>query len=362
MKRLVPRYLKETSLTPKGANPLADVLTMKEPKDSPVDRLLAGMRRAFKALHPDEHPEITAALAEVETALKSPAPETDATVSPALTTALRDLAATVKGSKGCAQCKPGKPCDLHAGEYDKAQKAIQKEMEAISTSEAFAQNEMWRQIDALTSSIYSIMHDDGIAQKAGALKQTFAQFLDLVAASAGEPITKETPSMPEITDAQKAMADHTTKLAEMSAQLLVAQKEAADAKAAAEAATQQLLAQKEAAELKDLTVTAKELRGHIAGDDAALAKVLKQLDQPGRETVTAILKSANALIETSGAFKELGSSRPAPDRPSAVDQLDAKAKERAERASISYLEAYDLVAKENPALMNQVRREEISAA
>lgn len=334
--RLKTRFIKETSLTPAGSNPLADILVIKERMPSTLDRFSGAVRKAFGALAPKDsefHPAVEAALNEMDSALKDQADAiakeqgSGVELPESLLTAVAAVHGAVKAMEKCKDCKKGKPCTAHDAAYKEARQAVQKEYDAVSTTEAYAQNDFYKQVDALTSSLYSILFDDDISDKAGAFKQTFSQFLDLVAASRGEPITKESTMADDKTppvDASKDIPAHIAKqMADMQA-TIDAQKERTDK------AEKEVTELREKEQRRELVTVAKEIRGTLTGaTDDELADVLKQLDEPGRATVKKMFSAAKEAISTGALFGESGSSR----RPAEAATAEAANKQLQDKAA-----------------------------
>jgi hypothetical protein len=368
--RLKTRYIKETSLTPAGSNPLADILVIKEAMPSTLDRFSGAVRKAFGALAPKDsasHPQVAAALDEMESALKEQAAalaqddSNGVELPDSLISAVAGLHGAVKAMEQCKDCTKGKPCKTHGAAYKEARLAVRKEYDAVSTTEAYAQSDFYKQVDALTSSLYSISYDDEIKDKAAAYQQTFKQFLELVASSQGEPITKE-PNMPAptpaaaqtppATDASKDIPAHIAKqMADMQA-TIDAQKERSDK------AEKELAEMREKEQRRELLTVAKEIRGDITGaTDDEVADVLKQLDDAGRTTIRKLLTAAKEAINTGALFGENGSARGPHEAAGAVDahkQLQEKAAViQKENPAMKRSDALLQAMKENPQLKAQ---------
>lgn len=90
---------------------------------------------------------------------------------------------------------------------------------------------------------------------------------------------------------------------------------------------------------------------HLPGTAAERGALLKAIDAMPPEAKEAALKSlkagSNAL---SGSFKRHGNAEGKTEDGSPVDVLDKKAKEVAKAKNISYVDAYDIVKRENPEL------------
>lgn len=226
----------------------------------------------------------------------------------------------------------------------------------------------YRLTETLRASIVSILGDEGIKDKGGKIKETVDQFAERVkgafnkseasddatdAGGSGEPsggessmkiekqtdlaaanaqieaLSKQIETLTATLKKHNLAVDDDSVLKGLSPEARqIIEKAQADAKAANEKAE---ALQKANAE-RDAEATARTIMGQVPGDAKKLASVLAKLDKDGVETLTAVFKSANGLLDeakAAGLFTATGTSAAASGQESPIVKRAKAAREAA---------------------------------
>ncbi len=194
--------------------------------------------------------------------------------------------------------------------------------DALTFDEASNQTKVWPMVDALTSSLCSILYGDDDeeltpADRAAKVKETLAQFqsavldLDGITKAAAPPATTENDMTKDELDAAVAAAVEKSLAPVLKAALDTATAPLAEKLTALEkvntdqgAVIAKLLLEKGESEVTNL---AKAAVGEAPIEVAAAATILKQLDPAGREAFTSLLGKSSELVKGSAWLNQLAS-------------------------------------------------------